>query len=114
MPGTAKRTLSDFYAVRSICSFITACPARNPTPNNKTRGQLKSQPRANRKTSSNSANERSGEHASAQLVETSLIHRKFPGEHPDENPDDAPPHEPSAQPAPRSHASYANDALNQP
>jgi len=49
MVVTVKNTLSDFYAACSIFSFITAYPARTPNPNNKARGQLKSQPRANRK-----------------------------------------------------------------
>lgn len=51
-------------------------------------------------------NESSFEHPAATPQKRDAFH--------DEHPGDAPPHEPSALPHPHSHASYADDAPNQP
>ena len=117
MRVTVKITLSVFYAVRSIFSFIWVfrrlkpdLKEQSPGPTQKSApGEQEKSPQR-RKTPAPQTHKNPNESPSGHPAATPLKHDSFRDEHPD----DAPPHEPSEQPAPRSHASYANDAPNRP
>ena len=114
---TVKNTLSDFFAVRSIFSFIRVFRRLKPDPKQQSPGPTqKSAPGEQKKLpqrrktpatqTRESPNESPFGHPAATPQKRDAFH--------DEHPDDAPHHEPYAQPAPHSHASCANDAPNRP
>ena len=117
MRVTVKITLSVFYAACSIFSFIDACrlpklrfQQQSPGPTQKSAPGEQETLHKEEKTPATQTRKNPNESPSGHPAATPLKHDSFRDEHPD----DAPPHEPSEQPAPRSHASYANDAPNRP
>lgn len=117
MRVTVKNTLSVFCATYSIFSFIGVFRRLKPDPKEQSPGPTqKSAPGEQeklpqrRKIPAPQTHKNPNESPSGYPAATPLKHDSFR----DEPPDDAPPHEPSEQPAPHSHASYANDAPNQP
>ena len=117
MRVTVKITLSVFCAACSIFSFIGVFRRLKPDPKQQSPGP----------TQKSAPGEQETLHKKEKIpaIQTHKDPNESPSEHPaatplkhgafrDEDPGDAPPHEPSAQPAPHSHASYANDAPNQP
>ncbi len=114
---TVKNTLSDFFAVRSIFSFIHTIrypkhdpQQQSPGPTQKSApGEQKKLPQRRKAPATQtreSPNESPFGYPAVSPQKRGAFH--------DEHPDDAPHHEPYAQPAPHSHASYAVDAPNQP
>lgn len=117
MRVTVKNTLSVFCATYSIFSFIGVFRRLKPDPKEQSPGPTqKSAPgeqetlHKEEKTPATQTHKNPNESPSEHPAATPLKHDSFRDEHSD----DAPPPEPSAQPAPHSHASYANDAPNQP
>ena len=117
MRVTVKITLSVFCAACSIFSFIGVfrrlkpdLKEQSPGPTQKSAPGEQEKPPQRRKTPATQTHKNPKESPSENPAATPLKHDSFRDEHPD----DAPPHEPSEQPAPRSHASYANDAPNRP
>lgn len=117
MRVTVKNTLSDFFAVRSIFSFIHTIrypkhdpPTTKPGTNSKVSPGRTEEAPSEEQTPATQTRESPNESPSGHPAATPQKRDAFHDEHPD----DAPHHEPYAQPAPHSRASYAVDAPNQP